>query len=101
MKPGSNDRRYPILITGLELEELQKFTWMMAEAYGLDRRIGNYQGTRPIGLWRWDMDCLIDVITSALEDKREYPVQSGPRYKALKSLLGRLEGLSEQAYAEL
>jgi hypothetical protein len=32
------------LITGMELDELQRFDWMVAEAFGLDRRIANYQG---------------------------------------------------------
>ena len=43
MKPGPGDIPYRILITGRELEELKKHTWMMAEAYGLDRRIELYQ----------------------------------------------------------
>ena len=38
-----------ILITGEELEELQKHTWSMVEAFGLDRRIEQYKGKRPIG----------------------------------------------------
>ncbi len=50
MKPGSRDRKASILITGLELDELQRFVWMMVESFGLDRRIANYQGVRPIGL---------------------------------------------------
>jgi hypothetical protein len=48
-KPGSKDRKASIRITGLELEELQLFVWMMAESFGLDRRISNYQGVRPSG----------------------------------------------------
>ena len=49
MRPGSKDKRYYILITGQELIELKKYTYLMAEAYGLDRKIENYKGTRPIG----------------------------------------------------
>ena len=37
----------------------------MAEAFGLDRRIENYQGKRPIGLFSWDFDCLLAVIEDA------------------------------------
>ena len=55
IKPGSADRKASILITSLELDELQRFVWMMAESFGLDRRIANYQGVRPIGLYRWDI----------------------------------------------
>jgi len=49
MKPGSRDIKVNILITGEELEELQKHTWSMVEAFGLDRRIEQYKGKRPIG----------------------------------------------------
>ncbi|MCX6065445.1 MAG: hypothetical protein NT121_06785 [Chloroflexi bacterium] len=41
VKPGSKDRKASILITGLELDELQRFVWMMAESFGLDRRLGH------------------------------------------------------------
>lgn len=101
MKLGPNDKRYPILITGRELEELQRFSWHMAEAFGLDRRIEKYRGTRPIGLYRWDMECLITVIEMALVNPKEYPRQTGIGYAALKTLLGRLQQLSDLADAEL
>ena len=42
MKPGKRDIKVSILITGQELDELQKHTWSMAESFGLDRRIDNY-----------------------------------------------------------
>ena len=51
VKPGSKEHQSSILIIGLELEELQRFDWRMAESFGLDHRIANYKGTRPIGLW--------------------------------------------------
>lgn len=99
MKPGSKDRRHYILVTGSELEELQRFTWDMAEAFGLDRRIENYQGKRPIGFYRWDLDCLVDVTSLALT--KEYPTKAGLNYEAMKNLHERLVRLSEEAYAEL
>jgi hypothetical protein len=43
---------------------------MMDEAFGLDARIRKYQGSRPIGFYRWDLECLIDVIDSALADEK-------------------------------
>lgn len=101
MKPGSRDRRYRILITGPELVELKRFTYLMAEAFGLDRRIENYQGKRPIGFWRWDLDCLVDVTDSALADTQEYPDRSGPEYAAMKRLNDRLKRLSAEAYGEI
>jgi len=46
MKPGSRDIKVKMLIAGKELEELQKHTWLMCEAFGLDRRIEKYKGNR-------------------------------------------------------
>ena len=100
MKPGSKDKPYLILITGVELEELKRFTWSMAEAFGLDRRIENYQGKRPIGFYRWDLDCLQDVTELALDDTRAYPSRSGLRYEAMKRICDRIKRLREQAYAD-
>ncbi len=96
MKPGSKDKQYRILITGRELEELQRLTGQMAESFGLDRRIEKYQGKRPIGLYSWDLDCLEAVISLALEDDREYPQKAGPGYEALKRLGERLKQLDNQ-----
>jgi len=39
MKPGPNDVKLAILITGDELHELKRFTIDMIETFGLDRRI--------------------------------------------------------------
>jgi hypothetical protein len=91
MKPGSQAIKVNILIPGEELEELQKHTWSMAEAYGLDRRIEQYKGKRPIGLYRWDMDCLIDVLSMALDDAKEYADHNSSGYLALKNLSERLK----------
>ena len=64
----------------------------MAEAFGLDRRIENYQGKRPIGLFSWDFDCLLAVIEDALNDPKEYPDKNESGYNALKGLFERLMG---------
>ena len=42
MKPGRNDLPIKIKISGRQLEELQKYTWQMIEAFGLDTKIDNY-----------------------------------------------------------
>ncbi len=91
MKPGSRDIKVNMLITGEELDELQGHTGSMAEAFGLDRRIEQYKGKRPIGFYRWDMDCLIDVIDMALEDSNEYPDHNDSGYLALKNLLEKMK----------
>jgi hypothetical protein len=75
-----------LLITGDELRELKRHTGAMAEAFGLDRKIENYKGTRPLTLYRWDLDCLLAVIDFALRDERDYPDRSAPSYLALKRL---------------
>ena len=101
MKPGSGDKQYSVLITGRELAELQKFTWHLAEAYGLDRRIEKYKGTRALRLYRWDLDCLEDATALALDDDREYPGKSGESYKAMQALHERIKHIRAQAYAEM
>lgn len=100
MRPGSRDIRYKILITGQELEELKKFTGDMAESFGLDRRIENYNGKRPIGLYRWDLDCLEAAIWMALDDENEYPDKSNDGYKALKRLYDKINLLHKKAYKD-
>src|SRR5208283_349569 len=67
MKPGPNDVKLAILITGDELHELKRFTIDMVEAFGLDSRIEAYSGKRPIGFYRWDLDCLLAVMDLALK----------------------------------
>ncbi|EFI35760.1 hypothetical protein Dthio_PD3190 [Desulfonatronospira thiodismutans ASO3-1] len=91
IKPGKHDIKLNILISGKELEELQRHTHCMAEAFGLDRRIENYKGKRPLGLYSWDFDCLLDVIEDVLKDPREYPDRSDPGYIALCNLFERLK----------
>jgi hypothetical protein len=101
VKPGSKDRKAYILISGMELDELQRFVWMMAESFGLDRRIANYQGVRPIGLWRWDIECLVEVIDSVLDDPEYYPGQDNPQHMTIKTLRDRLQAENDVLYAEL
>ena len=101
MKPGSKDRPYKILITGQELIELKKVAESICEAFGLERRIEKYQGKRPIGFYRWDMDGLEDSIAYALEDPKEYPEKAGPEYEALANLYERIKELRARAYAEM
>jgi hypothetical protein len=91
MKPGPGDVKLNILITGDELHELKRFTVDMAEAFGLDRRIEAYSGKRPIGFYRWDLDCLSAVTDNALKDERAYPDKASSGYAALKRLQDRLE----------
>lgn len=97
VKPGKRDRKHGILITGLELDELRRHTLRMAESFGLDGRIDRYRGKRPIGLYRWDLECLLDVIKSATDDAREYPSRDDENYRALRNLYDRLKSEYEQS----
>jgi len=98
LKPGSRDIKVPILIAGHELEELQKYTWLMSEAFGLDRRIEQYMGKKPIGFYRWDIECLMDVIDFALDSATDYPDHESSGYLALKNLHTRLQALYQEKF---
>ncbi len=88
-KPGIRDKKLYFLITGDELKELQRYTWLMSEAFGLDSRISNYKGKRPIGFYSWDLDCLLGL-EYTLKDEREYPDKNTDGYLNLERLLSRL-----------
>ena len=98
MKPGSKDIKINLLISGEELSELKRHTGLMIEAFGLDSKIESYKGKRPIGFYRWDFDCLIDVIDIALDDPQNYPDKKTTGYNALKNLLGRLKDKYRRNY---
>lgn len=90
-KPGRNDKKVYFLIAGEELSELQRHTRQMTEAFGLDRRIENYQGKKPIGFYSWDMECLLCVMENALEDDQDYPDKNSPGFKAFENLYKRMQ----------
>ena len=71
----------------------------MAEAFGLDRRIDNYLGKRPIGFYRWDLECLLCAIEFGLKDTRKYPDENDPGYLALRKLYGRIQLLYDEAFS--
>jgi len=98
MKPGPRDHRHKLLICDDELRELKRHTYAMAEAFGLDAKIDKYKGTRPITLYRWDLECLLDVIDVALED--DYPDKAAPEYQALKRLGERLHKEYDDIYGD-
>lgn len=100
MKPCSGDIRHKVLITGDELRELQRHAYSLVEAFGLDRKILAYKGTRAITLYRWDLECLMDTIESELGDPREYPDQAAAEYLALKRLGERLREEYDRHYGD-
>jgi hypothetical protein len=98
VKPGPGDHRHKLRISGDELRELKRHTYAMAEAFGLDTKIENYTGTRPITLYRWDLECLLDVIDIALED--DYPDKAAPQFQALNRLRERLRNEYDYDYGD-
>ncbi len=67
----------------------------------LDQRIEEYTGKRPIGFYRWDLDCLEDVTAQALDEADVYPEKSGRAYEAMENLHKRIKRLRAQAYGEI
>jgi hypothetical protein len=100
MKPGRRDIGHKVLITGDELRELKRHTGSMAEAFGLDRKIEAYQGARPLTLYRWDLECLMDVIDCELNDPSEYSDRTAPEFLALKTLGERLREEYDRYYGD-
>jgi len=98
MKPGKNDIPIRIKISGIQLEELQRHTWHMCEAFGLDTRIDNYKGVRAISFYSWDLDCMLDVLDMVLNDKKEYPNKQNERYITLFSLYSNLKKAYQETY---
>lgn len=98
LKPGKRDIKVNILIAGGELEELQKHTWSMAESFGLDGRIENYKGKKPMGLYRWDIECLLDVLSMVLENPKEYPFEGSREYEVTQKLYQRLKQIYDSTY---
>jgi hypothetical protein len=87
LKPGRKDIKLEVLIAGPELAALKELTPDMAESYGLDRRIETYRGTRPIGLYRWDLDCLLCVLEWNLSNASRFNLTD---VEALQELHSRL-----------
>ena len=94
MKPGKNDRKHQVLITGAELRELKRLD--MPESLGLDRRIERYQGKRPIGVYRWDLECLLATLSLVVEGRDPFVSRKG--VVTLKTWHDRLQAVYDAAY---
>ena len=94
MKPGKNNRKHQVLIIGAELRELQRLD--LPESLGLDRRIERYQGKRPIGLYRWDLECLLATLSLVVEGRDPFVSPKG--MVTLKPLRDRLQAMYDAAY---
>jgi hypothetical protein len=70
----------------------------LPESFGLERRVERYQGKRPIGLYRWDLECLLDTLSLETTDRPLHPRPSVRDLAALPSLYDRLRKEYEVAY---
>lgn len=70
----------------------------MCEAFGLDRKIEKYKGTRPISFYSWDLDCILDVLDLVLNDEKEYPDKNGEGYAKLRELYVDLKRAYKETY---
>ena len=70
----------------------------MIEAYGLDTKIDNYKGVKPISFYSWDLDCILDVLPMALDNEKEYPDKKNEGYLQLYELYMDLEKAYKQTY---
>jgi hypothetical protein len=98
MKPGKKDIPIKIKISGIQLDELQRHSWHMIEAFGLDTKVRNYKGVRSISFYSWDLDCILDVLDMVLKDEKEYPDKEDEGYIKLNELYVYLKNEYRKTY---
>ena len=98
MKLGKKDRKHQVLITGAELHEFKLLP--MPESFGLERRGQRYEGKLPIGLYRWDLECLLDTLSLEWEDRFPHPRLRKKVVAALRSLHDRLRREYDSSYGQ-
>jgi hypothetical protein len=70
----------------------------LPESFGLDRRLQRYVGKRPIGLYRWDLECLLEVLSLEMQDHPQHPRLRRKDLDALRSLQDWLRKEYDSAY---
>ena len=85
-----------MLIKGAELRELKELS--LPESFGLERRVERYHGKRPIVLYRWDLECLLDTLSLEMTDRPLHPKLRRRDLAALESLYDRLRKEYDVAY---
>ena len=99
MKPGKRDKPISIKIQGLKLAEFQKHAWEMAEAFGLDRKVGGYKGKRPIKFYQWDVECILDTLSMNLKHDKDYADKSTKEFAALNELFEEFKDVYQATYS--
>ncbi|MDZ7750895.1 MAG: hypothetical protein U5S82_04385 [Gammaproteobacteria bacterium] len=98
MKPGKKDIKTNLLIQGDELDALHDVCYVFTECFGLDSRVANYKGRRPLGLYQWDYECLISGLDYVVNNERGQQGTSSDNLELLKELLERINKIYKNAY---
>jgi hypothetical protein len=62
--------------------------------------VQRYEGKRPIGLYRWDLECLLATLSLELEERVQPPRLRRKDIGALRSLHDRLRTEYDSAYGQ-
>lgn len=98
MKPGKHDKKTNLLIQGDELDAIQDICYVFTECFGLDSRIANYKGQRPLGLYQWDYECLISGLHYIVNNEKGKQQVSADDLVLLGRLLERITQIYRNAY---
>jgi len=91
MKPGPKDIRVFLQFERAELELLQENTYLMAESFGLDRRIDSLTGKRKIGLYLWDLECLEMVVDDIMNENNTAKTLVDGLYFKIKNAIDSID----------
>jgi hypothetical protein len=98
MKPGKNDIKTNLIIQGDELYAIQDVCYIFTECFGLDSRIANYKGKRPLGLYQWDFECLISGLDYIVNNEKGKQRVSSEDLEILRNLLVRVNEIYKNIY---
>ena len=102
LKPGRHDKKYYLNLTDDEVDELVYHAYSLTECFGLDDRIAEYQGNKPLSLSRWDIEAIYEVYLSILKEapNDDYPDLQSPEYQACLRLVKKVKELYDLAFSE-
>jgi hypothetical protein len=72
----------------------------LPESFGLEGRLQRYEGKRPIGLYRWDLECLLATLSLEMEARPQHPRLRSKAIDGLKSLHDRLQKEYDSVYGQ-
>ena len=98
MKPGKKDIKTNLLIQGDELDAIQDICYVFTECFGLDTRIANYKGKKPLGLYQWDYECLIAGLDYIVNTEKGRDGKSQADLELLEKLLAQINVAYKNAY---